>query len=237
MHRKSKKNRLSIQILLSLQKIFKCKMKNFNSTFYNIPINNSVLSELLADVKFPKDKISRLEKNGNLIRIKNGLYVISEKNNENEISKELIANHIYGISYISLETALAYYGMIPERVYRIRSMTTKRAKTFSTPLGNFEYKTVPADYFGIGLRQEIIQNQYAFLIATPTKAVCDMIVVTPNLRLQSVQAMQNYLNEDLRIDFDVIKNLDREIVEQCIEIGKKKMELNLLNKLFISPLM
>jgi len=78
--------------------------------------------------------------------------------------------------------------MIPERVYTVRSMTTKRAKTFSSPLGNFEYKTVLVNYFCIGLQQEIIENQYAFLIATPTKAVCDMIVATPNLRLQSVKA-------------------------------------------------
>ena len=220
-----------MQILLTLQKFFERTMQNFDSTYYNIPINNSVLAELLADVKFPKDKIPRLEKNGNLIRIKNGLYIIPDKNDKAAISRELVANHLYGASYISLETALAYYGMIPERVHRIRSMTTKRAKIVETPLGNFEYKTVPADYFSIGLRQEIIENQYAFLIATPTKAICDMIVATPNLRLQSVKAMQNYLIEDLRIDFDVLKTLDKEIVGQCVDVGKKKGELIQLLKL------
>ncbi len=203
-------------------------MENLDPIYYNIPINYSILTELLADVKFPKDKISRLEKNGKLIRIKNGLYIFFNKNNKNDISKELIANHLYQTSYISLETALAFYGMIPERVYTTRSMTVKRAKTFTTPLGNFEYKTVSADYFSIGLRQEIVENRYAFLIASPTKAVCDMIVGTPNLRLQSVQAVQKYLTEDLRIDLDVLKNLDTDIVRQCIEVGKKKGELGLL---------
>jgi len=140
---------------------------------------------------------------------------------------------LYGASYVSLETALAFYGMIPERVYTVRSMTTKRAKSFATPLGNFEYKTVSADYFSIGLRQEIVENQYAFLIATPTKAICDMIVATPNLRLQSVKAMQNYLTEDLRIDSDVLKTLDKSIVEQCVEVGKKKGELIQLKRLFL----
>jgi len=183
----------------------------------------------LSNLKYPKNKISDMEKSGEIIRLKKDLYV----NNHVDISKELIANHLYGISYISLETALSYSGMIPERVYAVRSMTTKRAKTFSSPLGNFEYKTVSVDYFSIGIRQEIIENQYAFLIATPTKAVCDMIVATPNLRLQSVKAMQNYLTEDLRIDFDVLKTLDKEIVKQCIEVGKKKGELNLL-EIFLS---
>jgi len=193
----------------------------------NIPVNSAVLKAFLSNLKYPKNKISDLEKSGKLIRLKKDLYV----NNNTSISKELAANHLYGTSYISLETALAYYGMIPERVYSVRSMTTKRAKNFTTPLGNFEYKTISADYFSIGLRQEIVENQYAFLIATPTKAVCDMIVVTPNLRLQSVKAMQNYLIEDLRIDFDVLKTLDRDIVRQCVEVGKKKNELMWLLKL------
>ena len=121
--------------------------------------------------------------------------------------------------------------MIPERVYAIRSITTKRAKTFATPLGSFEYKTVAADYFSIGLQQKIIENQYAFLIATPTKAICDMIATTPNLRLQSVKAMQSYLTEDLRIDFEILKTLDKDVVKQCIEVGKKKTELRWLSKI------
>ena len=55
-----------------------------------------------------------------------------------------------------------------------------------------------------------------------------MIVSTPNLRLQSVKAMQNYLTEDLRIDFEMARNLDKEIVSQCVETGKKKVELKQL---------
>jgi hypothetical protein len=87
------------------------------------------------------------------------------------------------------------------------------------------------DYFCIGIQQEIVEKQYAFLIATPTKAVCDMIVATPNLRLQSVKAMQNYLIEDLRIDFDVLKTLNKDIVRLCVEVGKKKNELGLFEKI------
>ena len=90
---------------------------------------------------------------------------------------------------------------------------------------------MPEQYFSIGIRQEIVENQYAFLIATPTKAICDMIVATPNLRLQSVRAMQNYLTEDLRIDIDALQTLDKEIVRQCVEVGRKKTELKLLYEL------
>ena len=57
-----------------------------------------------------------------------------------------------------------------------------------------------------------------------------MIVTTPYLRLQSVRAMHDYLIEDLRIDFDMVKNLDKSVVNQCIGAGKKKTELRWLLK-------
>ena len=200
------------------------------SSLSNIPINSAVLKALLSHLRYPKNKISDMEKSGELIRLKKDLYVGSKS----EISKDLIANYLYGISYVSLETALASYGLIPERVYAVRSVTTKRAKKFSTPLGIFDFVTVPEDYFSIGIRQEIVENKYAFLIAEPTKAICDMLVTTRGLRLQSVRAMQAYLEDDLRIDFSDANLFDTGIVRQCIETGKKKTELIQLLK-FLEP--
>jgi len=70
----------------------------------------------------------------------------------------------------------------------------------------------------------------AYLIASPEKAICDMICTTPGLRLQSVKAMQTYLEEDLRIDFSVNTDFDTEVVRQCIETGKKRTEFIQLYK-------
>jgi predicted transcriptional regulator of viral defense system len=195
-----------------------------------IPVNSAVLTTVLSDYRSPRDKIAALEKSGCLVRLKKGLFVVSPQMSGQAISRELAANHLLGPSYVSLESALSFYGLIPEKVYAVRSVTTKRAKQFATPLGNFDYVTVSENYFPIGIRQEIVENKYAFLIAEPAKAVCDMIVATPNLRLQSVRAIQDYLTEDLRIDFDMAKSLDKTIVNQCIEVGKKKMELRQLLK-------
>ena len=202
-----------------------------------IPVNTDILYSLYSDLNHPDKKLIELERKGLVIRVKKNLYVVSQKVHDQKISSELVANHLYRPSYVSLETALAFYGLIPERVYSVRSVCTKLHKKYDTPLGNFEFIKMPENYFSIGIRQEIVENQYAFLIATPTKAICDMIVATPNLRLQSVKAMQNYLTEDLRIDFDVLKTLDKEIVRQCIEVGRKKAELTMLSRLFetLSP--
>jgi len=195
-----------------------------------IPIDYSILLTAFANYKSPKDKVAGLVKRGALIRLKKGLFVVAQNIHKQPLSKGLIANHLYGPSYFSLESALSFYGLIPERVYSTRSMTCKRAKQFLTPVGMFDYITVPGDYFSIGIHQEIINNQYAYLIASPEKAICDMIVATPGLRLQSVKAMRSYLEEDLRIDFSVVKNFDTEIVRKCISTGRKKTELTQLLK-------
>jgi len=110
----------------------------------------------------------------------------------------------------------------------MRSATLKRAIRFKNVVGNFEYVTVPKNYYSIGITQRTVDNEYAYLLATPEKALCDTILATPNLRLQSVKAMRIYLEEDLRIDFDVLQNIDTDIIKQCIEIGRKKGELTQL---------
>ena len=198
--------------------------------YRNIPLESSVLQVLAGNYKFPRNKVSALEKCGKIIRLKKGLYVVSDKISRKPLSRALIANHLYGPSYISFETALSFYGLIPETVFMVRSATCKRVKRFENTIGQFEYVTVPQDYFSIGVCQQIIDNEYAYLLATPEKALCDLILATRNLRLQSVKAIQIYLEDDLRIDFSVLQNFDTEIIRQCVATGRKKGELTLLLK-------
>lgn len=197
-----------------------------------IPIDKEVLYSQFDELKQPKDKITDLEKKGLVIRIKRDLYVVSKKVHHLELSRELIANHLYSPSYVSLESALAYHGLIPERVFSLRSVSLKTYKKYETPLGVFEYIKVPDRYFQVGIHQEIVNEAYCFLIASPEKALCDLIVSTRNLRIQSVSAIRTYLEEDIRFDMDALTSFNTEIVRQCYETGKKKTELlQLLNLL------
>jgi hypothetical protein len=221
---------LSIGILLSLQKFFVEKMERLKSLGV-IPVNKDILYLLFSDLKFPENKISRLESKQLIIRIKRNLYVVSKQVHNQEISRELVANHLYGPSYVSLESALAYYGLIPERVFAMRSVCTKLRKQYETPVGHFEYVKVPEKYFQIGVNQEIIDNSYSFLIASPEKALCDKIVTTQNIRIQSVKAMNEYLEEDLRFEMSALTSFNIDIIEECLEFGKKKTELTQLLKL------
>lgn len=194
-----------------------------------IPIDYAVILAGLSDYKSPKDKVSKFEKSGVLVRLKKGLYVVSSEVSGRALSIELIANHLYGPSYISFESALSFHGLIPERTYIVKSATTKRRKHYHTPFGEYEYLTVPENYFPIGLQQNIIQNSYAFIIASPEKAICDLIIATSGLRFQSKKSIREYLRDDLRIDFESGTKLNPEIIEECARYGYKKTELSLLS--------
>jgi len=174
-----------------------------------------------------------LEKKGDIIRVKKGLYVINPLLLQNLLCKELIANHLYQQSYVSFETALSYYGLIPERVYTIKSASIKRSKSFSNRIGNFQYIQIDQVYFSVGVRSEIVNNNYSFLIACPEKALCDLIVSSKMLRIQSLKSLKEYLFEDLRIDYYKFKKLKPEIVKECLsKTAKKRTELELLYKIF-----
>ena len=193
-----------------------------------IPFTNSALKLLLGNYSSPNDKISSLMASGDIIQIKKGLYVVSEDYRSKKISKEIIANLIFGPSYLSLDFALSYYGIIPERVAITTSITTKRGKYFSTTFGNFYYIHASYEYYSIGISHEKIEDKFNFLIASPEKALCDKIVFTKKLHLNNAQSMQKFLFEDLRIDLHHIKSLNFSIIEDCISLNFKQKELILL---------
>lgn len=196
-----------------------------------IPLNISVLRSLFSMYNYPNDKIQSLEDDGKLVRLKKGEYVVSPEVSGELLSVELIANHIYGPSYVSMESALRYYNLIPEKVFTVRSATTKRSKKFKNNIAAFQYVSVNEEYYSIGINQKIIDNKYTFLIGSPEKALCDLIVATPGLNFQSVKFVETYLEDDLRLDMEGFATMDKTIIEQCAETGKKRKALELLLKL------
>ena len=107
--------------------------------FGNVPVNADVITSLLKGYNAPLQKLMNMERQGDLIRIKRGIYVVAPKISGKKLSSGLIANHLYGRSYVSMQTALREYGLIPERVFSIKSMTTERSRRIETTLGEFVY--------------------------------------------------------------------------------------------------
>ena len=196
-----------------------------------VPVNISVLQSLFSTYNFPNDKILSLESQRKLIRLKKGLYVVSPDVSGELLSVELIANHIYGPSYVSMESALRYWGLIPEQVYIVRSATTNRSRQFQNSISIFQYVSFSKDYYSVGVSQVSVDNRYMFLIASPEKALCDLIISTPYLNFQSMRSIEIYLAEDLRLDMTAFAKMDRDIIKLCAATGKKRQSLELLLKL------
>ena len=195
-----------------------------------IPIDYTSLRSIYPAHKSLNDKISDLEKQGNIIRLKRGMYVVSPQVSKKHISTELIANHLYGPSYVSMESALRFYGLIPERVFNTVSMTLKRSRSFKNQFGLFSYISCPANYYPIGI-SPVVQDDYAFLISSPEKALCDQIAYTPKLQLRSIKLLQTYLEEDIRFDMDAFFKMDISVFEKCAKVSKKKTEITNIIKL------
>lgn len=196
---------------------------------YNlIPVTQDALHESMVEYSSPKDRLSSLTREGLLLRLKRGLYSVPRKITGQSLSRELIANHLRGPSYVSFESALSYYGLIPERVYITKSATLKRKRAYNTPVGHFQYIHVPEEYYPIGLSLEIINNSYAYIIASPEKALCDLILTTSGLRLQSVKSAGEYIIQDLRIDEEAIINFNVDIIRECANAGYKRAGLQYL---------
>ena len=165
------------------------------------------LIDILKDLSSPRDKITDLLRQEIIIRVKKGLYVFAPKYRTHPYSKELLANLIHGPSYLSLDYALAYYGVIPERVEAVTSVTPNRSRRFNTPVGLFIYRQIPAAAYETGQVRTETDHEQAFLIATPEKALADKIVSLRGLAITSAAEMQRFLEEDLRIELDFLKTL------------------------------
>lgn len=195
----------------------------------NIPVSMATLASLYPDIKAGGHKVRSLERNGLLLRIKKGLYVVSPTVTRVPLSPELIANHVYAPSYVSMHSALRYYGLIPEAVYSVQSMTVKHTRCFDTPLGRFDYTCVSRDAFPIGVT--IVNKQtYTFLMATPEKALCDLIACASKVNLRYLKDVERFLCEDLRMDMDDFLKMDVSVFERYAEVGRKATSIQTIIK-------
>lgn len=134
---------------------------------------------------------------GHLVMLRRGLYVFSE---EAENADSLIfATKIYQPSYVSMEMALGYYGIIPEAVFTVTSVTTRKTKKFKTPFGNFSYQKIKKEAFG-GYETKK-QGKISFNLALPEKAVVDFLYLNRNILNGSREQFRSYrFNEDFKYE-------------------------------------
>jgi len=111
----------------------------------------------LREYARPRDKITDLLRREAIIRVKKGIYVFGGRYSRRPFSREVLANMIFGPSYLSLDYALYYHGLIPERVEALTSVTCSRSRRFLTPVGLFIYRRIPMKAYQIGIDQVAIK--------------------------------------------------------------------------------
>jgi hypothetical protein len=169
--------------------------------------DHQTLVGALSSFKSPRNKITSLLRNGTIIRIKSGFYIFGETQRRGPYSKEILANLMYGPSYVSLEYALSHYGLIPERVEVVTSVTTKRSKSFKTPVGIFSYRFAPTDAYRFGITTELTTKNRPFLISIPEKALADKLRFD-HIAIRSQRELGFYLFENLRLDKTLLTEMN-----------------------------
>lgn len=155
---------------------------------------------LLAGAVDPGDvrrQLSRWTQAGKVIQMRRGVYTLAAPYQQVSPHPFLIANTLLTGSYVSLQSALAYYGLIPEYVPQTLSVTTLRPSKWHNPLGDFRFQHITSDLFFGYQKVSLTAGQEAF-VALPEKALLDLVHLTPNgdnplflagLRLQNLETL------------------------------------------------
>lgn len=205
-------------------------MKNVLTQLRNIPVTSACIASLYPKVKTKWKMMEQLEMADEIIRLKRNLYVVNPEETGVKLSMGLMANHLLAPSYVSMSTALRYYGLIPEAVYATQSVTLKPSKAFNTPLGYFSFTHIAKEAYPIGLVQ-IKEDGVTYVMASPEKALCDLVANTPGLNLRFKTEAMKFLEEDLRFDMERFVSFNRDILAAYTKVGKKANSIQTILKL------
>lgn len=181
-------------------------------------LDHTFVMDCLKSYKSPRAKLTTLLQKGDLIRVKRGLYIFGRDYRKGPYSPEIMANKIYGPSYISKEYALAFYGLIPEHVTVVTSVSVKRSRIFDTPIGRFSYDHLPIRLYQANFNIVPVRNNDTALLATPEKALADLLYFRENLP-ETMNELTDLLFEDLRLDETQVKRMRIGIFNEILKAG------------------
>ena len=173
--------------------------------------------------------VNKALKKEELIKIRRGLYLLAKKYRHKKLSKFFLASRIVPHSYISLESALSYHGLIPERVTTVTSVLARgRTKKFTTPFGEFVFYQLPVKEYeflmGVNRIEEI--KGEPFLLASPLRALADYVYVK-KIDWQGL----SYLTSSLRIDIEQLMQIDSGHFFEIKKVYRSKRVLGFLDSL------
>ena len=170
--------------------------------------------------------LKRAVASGEVLRIRRNLFCLSTLYIHHQINSFELAQQIHGPSYISLESALSFYGWIPEAVHTISSITLQRSRTFNTPLGMFSFTRIPQPKLFSGVNRISDKNGASYFMSTPLKALADYVYVN-KCDWDSVTPLM----ESLRIDENSLEDLTAESFDQLMPMQTTDRQRNFLRGL------
>jgi predicted transcriptional regulator of viral defense system len=171
-------------------------------------INSSLLLPFYESAQQAQRQLSDWARAGKLLQLRRGVYAFSPPYKNEQPHRYHIANQLVRSSYVSLETALSYYDLIPEHVASVTSVTTGRPQKLSNAFGRFTYRHIQTRFF-YGFRHWRVSDQQHAFLASPEKALLDLIYLTPagdektylralrlqNLDLLNIEHLQKLVEE------------------------------------------
>lgn len=172
---------------------------------------------LLWEQDFDRNNLTRWCKNGLLVKLRNRFYAFPEYRSVPDFS-QYVANRIYTPSYISLQSALSFYGMIPEEVVQITSVTTQKTINIENEFGVFDYRSVrPKLYFGYELKTMF--NGRGILLATPEKALFDLLYLNPYYKteqdMEELRLDEDYMQSDF--NYERLRDYQEQVKSQALD--------------------
>jgi hypothetical protein len=148
--------------------------------------------------------MKRAMRSGQVVRLRRGVYCLSRKHQRRGINLYVLSQLLYGPSFVSLESALSHHGWIPEGVFSTTCVCLKKALSFTTPLGRFDYCPVPSTIFYQGVSR-VEEGQESYFMASPWRALCDYVYV-----YKKSWVSIDPLIKSLRIDIESLQQAERQ---------------------------
>ena len=147
--------------------------------------------------EFSRSNYLQWQKSGYIVSLRQGWYAFADYLQKPDYAR-YFAGQIYAPSYISLHTALAFYGIIPEAVVEITSVSTQKTARFENRFGIYSYQTIRQNLF-FGYEAKVMQDGKRYMMATPEKALVDLLYLYPQYNTES-DMLELRLDEDWMAD-------------------------------------
>jgi hypothetical protein len=156
--------------------------------------------------------VNRAMGHGEVLRLRSGLYCLAASYRKTALHPFTVAAALHGPSHVSLESALAFHGLLPEAVFQVASVTTRRSRTYTTQLGTFVFRRVPCDDPKAGVRAVRLSPDAWAFVALPLRAIADLVYLRRDISWS--RDGLGFLASSLRMEDDDLRRLNLEALPE-----------------------